>query len=524
MFWKHKTSTGAIVASLIGALSTLSSVLADCPNSPVEGTFTQLPSVLLDEVRDLLPERVTIFTLHPEFIDETVNPNLLVTQDADISVTFIDEGAGYRNAFGYVEFDNDGNILCEQSIWANASEVGGGGYLVPGDTVDLGTFSAGTNVGFYVIANGFNRGESVPSQSNPDNVFYTIDSLNTDGFRHVALIGTQAQVDGENPLILGFEDLRNLGDKDFNDAVFIVQITPNEAREEIIENGNIPVSDFAEDLDGDGILNGEDSHPDDPDRCVRVRLPGEDENYMIAFEDLFPNVGDGDFNDLVVGFFVEQILDGQGLIKELRIMHKLVARGASYKHEFHHRIRFIGYDATSVTRRYDRAGGLVEVVNGTHNSGADITVFPDTHLALFDETTLSPLPNTEPGKDQKAGRYTETVIIFDNAIPVTDLEVAPFDPYILVLDTGYDIHLIGKNPIDGSINGETPLGNAFVNSAGFPFAMLVPVNWRYPEAGNYIGSVFPGFSGWIDSDGVNNADWYDAPGTGARNYTLTMPD
>ena len=96
----------------------------DCPDNPTNGDFTALPSILLSEIQGLLPEQVTIFTLHPDFIDDTINPNILLDQPASVSVTFIDEGAGYRNAFGYVTYDNAGNVLCAHPIWLNVSVSG----------------------------------------------------------------------------------------------------------------------------------------------------------------------------------------------------------------------------------------------------------------------------------------------------------------------------------------------------------------------------------------------------------------
>jgi hypothetical protein len=161
-------------------------------------------------IEALLPER----EVNTAFTASTVDPNLRLREDAGISVTFITEGAGYKNSFGYFLFDEENNILSQETIFANASMTGGGGSLRPGDTVDLGLFDAGTNIGFWLQGNGYNDPNG--------HTYYTIDQFNPDGMRHVAVM---ADVLNER-IVLGIEDLFNLGDRDFNDVVFTFAATP----------------------------------------------------------------------------------------------------------------------------------------------------------------------------------------------------------------------------------------------------------------------------------------------------------
>ncbi|MHC4828735.1 MAG: LruC domain-containing protein [Planctomycetota bacterium] len=519
------------LATLVAAALVISVILASDRNraeaEDLTGSleFISVPGILLEEISALLPEQVTIFDLHPEFVDSTVDPNLHIPATARIKVTFIDEGAGYRNAFGYFTYADDGTILSEQAIFANASEYGGGGTLVPGDTADLGIFPEGTNLGFYIVSNGFSRGEEVPSDASPENVFYSLDAKNTDGFRHIALIGTQTLVDGAQPLIMGFEDLPGLGDKDYNDAVFLVSISPEEVRDEILATSNIPQSNYENDFDNDGVLNGLDDHPEDPLRAFDNRSPEAGASYFLAFEDLFPEVGDGDYNDIVDAFHITRTTDKNGDVRDVRIVHELIARGASFKHQLRHRVRFVGYTAESVVRRYDRAGRLLETELRSHTNGCDLVIFADTHLALFDDVTGSRFPNTEPGMAQVNGRVTEVELTFNPPISPGDMELAPYDPYLLVEDTGYDIHLVGKTPIAGSSNPDTVEGQTFKNAVGFPFAMLIPgSNWPYPLSTVYVGQAYPDFAEWHHSNGAQQPDWYQRPTSGTRSYEYTAPD
>jgi len=172
--------------------------------------YADLSTEDLNEIQSLLPES----QVNSAFVNTGVDANLRLVEDAEISITFIDEGAGYKNSFGYFIFDDDANILSETSIFSNASELYGGGSLRPGDTVDLGLFEAGTNIGFWLQGNGFNDPNG--------HTYYTLDQYNPDGERHVAVIADTVN----EQIVLGVEDLYNLGDQDFNDFVFTVTASP----------------------------------------------------------------------------------------------------------------------------------------------------------------------------------------------------------------------------------------------------------------------------------------------------------
>ncbi|WP_415911899.1 DUF4114 domain-containing protein [Neptuniibacter sp. QD37_11] len=238
----------------------------------------QLEEGLLTEVQTALPESTVA---NQEFLNTSYDPNLTLQEDAHISITFLDEGAGYRNSLGYFTFTDDafdgltfGDIDLDGSghigiselqnlsgietgmIFNNVSETGGGGTLNAGDTVTLGgaeitnidgtsfdmeggtVFEAGTNVGFFLLQNAWD-GSQVKGwdyTSSDPLTMYTIDFLNpeNDSFatidnadeysRHVAMMSS---LSAEDDIILGFEDLvRPYGDNDFNDAVFSIRTDP----------------------------------------------------------------------------------------------------------------------------------------------------------------------------------------------------------------------------------------------------------------------------------------------------------
>lgn len=150
---------------------------------------------------------------------------LFLANASDVRVYFVGEGAGYHNTLGYntsgggIKTGNPELIFPDassrvttylpgQKITRTASEP-----LLPGDFVDLGTFKSGTQLDFFLIADGASGGKTV---------FSTDRSVNPDGINHVVAFASVLL--GSPYLLIGFEDLLNGGDRDFNDVLFAIDI------------------------------------------------------------------------------------------------------------------------------------------------------------------------------------------------------------------------------------------------------------------------------------------------------------
>jgi hypothetical protein len=191
-----------------------------------------VPQTTINQANTLFPEGSSPNAL-------LVNPNtdaFIVLQTAsNVSFTFILEGAGYRNQFGYFLFDdttrtvkpNPGYVAVFPDV-SVASSMGSSGCMFAGVTTTVGPFPSGTVIGFWVRADGFNNANS------PDFwVSYTTDVLtNRDGQRHIAW----TKID--NRVIVGFEDLNNLGDKDYNDVMFYFTTDGNYTATDLVEYVN----------------------------------------------------------------------------------------------------------------------------------------------------------------------------------------------------------------------------------------------------------------------------------------------
>lgn len=268
-------------------MSILGTSVAQAQSAPIDQTPDGMANITLSNditttVDTLLPERSAV---NAEFLNDQYNPNLFLQEDSQLGVTFISEGAGYRNTLGYftfgedtfsgmtygdIDLDNSGVISTSELssisgvttglVFPNGSAAGSGGQLQTGDTVVLGggttllgddptqyvmeggqIFEAGTNVGFFVAANAWN-GRNVAGwdgQRGDPNTYYTLDFLNPENSasatfgnvdqnaRHTAMMFVDG---GTSEVLTGFEDLkRPYGDNDFNDLVFFVRATPEGA-------------------------------------------------------------------------------------------------------------------------------------------------------------------------------------------------------------------------------------------------------------------------------------------------------
>ncbi|TPN86888.1 DUF4114 domain-containing protein [Aquimarina algicola] len=185
----------------------------------------------LDMIAGALPESYPVPEYNPHYISSGYDTDIVLTETADIWVTFVGEGAGYKNVLGFYTYDVDNPSASAPTaeditiIFPNVSAKGSGGGLEVGNKVKIGTFSPGTGIGWVLLANAWSNG-SVGSglwqlHSNPD---YNPESDPELRYHNVLLS------DPENErIILGFEDIRRdyaSCDQDFNDALFYITANP----------------------------------------------------------------------------------------------------------------------------------------------------------------------------------------------------------------------------------------------------------------------------------------------------------
>jgi len=213
-----------------------------------------------------LPEYRPVPVYNPLLISQERVKTIGVNCPSDIWITFVDEGASYRNALGYYTFPKGNPPTSAPKnkditiIFPNASKQGFGGSLVAGDKVYLGNFPANTEIGFVLISDGWDGTDVKQGNwkvfSNP-----AFNPENNDSLKQHTVIVRDTMT---NRLVIGFEDIlrdRNDCDQDFNDLLFYATVNPILCTEKLdsipifTEDGGVSFSGNTGGLESKGLGN-----------------------------------------------------------------------------------------------------------------------------------------------------------------------------------------------------------------------------------------------------------------------------
>lgn len=78
----------------------------------------------------------------------------------------------------------------------------------------------------------------------------------------------------------------------------------------------------------------EDDYPNDPERAYDVYYPNEDTYGTLAFEDNWPGLGDYDFNDLILDYNFQEVLNADNEVVDIYGKYSVRVVGASYVNGF----------------------------------------------------------------------------------------------------------------------------------------------------------------------------------------------
>jgi len=151
---------------------------------------------------------------------DTVQKRVVLTKESEVFVTYISEGAGFRNTFGWYSYNKatpptSTSQLELHVLFPDVSDT----VLDPGNRLKLGEnkFAAGTVIGFFLIVGGWNDGTI--DYNKPK--IYTDQNFNPDQKQQHILFEEKTCGD----IVLAFEDLAfdaSTSDQDFNDILFTV--------------------------------------------------------------------------------------------------------------------------------------------------------------------------------------------------------------------------------------------------------------------------------------------------------------
>lgn len=478
-----------------------------------------ISSGMLDFINNSLPESKNLAQSHPAYLEEKINTDIDITEKSEVWVTFVHEGAGYKNSLCFYKYKTSSppksvsDIDTSYIVFPNTSFMNSGGGLYSGDKVKLGVFDAGTSIGFICISNGWN-GSSVDEgyfQLFTDKTLNDVSksSLN----QHTVMLYDNVN----EQFYFGCEDIKRDNsscDNDFNDVVFYVKSNPIEA----ISTEAVPLADNGYDTDKDGVSDIFDAFPNNKELAYKNYLPSAGNFGTLAFEDSWPGKGDYDFNDLVIGYQFEQWTDADNKIKEMKCKLLVRAIGANYYHGFGFQLN-TGGSEISYVKGASLTDKLISLEGNQLESGqkkATIIAFDNDYTYV--KRARGQMMNTVSAKEYITPDTLNLHISFNSSVTASQLGTAPYNPFIFINgDRGKEVHLPGYAPTELANSkyfrtyhdNTNPAKNTYYKTlTNLPYALNIPESFEYPVEGKAINSGYLKFANWAQSGGGMFTDWY----------------
>ncbi|MCB9070167.1 MAG: LruC domain-containing protein [Calditrichae bacterium] len=479
---------------------------------------TPVPADVLISLNNALPEEVSVFTYHPEYVATGNETNAVTIGEVDLSVIFLHEGTGYPNSFGYytypvgnppaTEEDINLNIIfphVEYEVFSDPTEPWWH-TILPGNTVSLGTIPANTEVGWGLLFDSF-----ILSNSTIDPGYYQLYSdpqynevVDPAEQQHMVMIKDLAI----NKVFVGFEQLRRdnyLGkmNDDFNDIVVFFDA-------DSLDLTDVPPVETPPDCDNDGIPDYWDEFPCDP-RCSYIIIS---DYKTLAIEDDWPTMGDKDFNDLVISYKTEKWFNSSNEITDLFITLLVRAAGSDKNNGFGFELNTLESNIKNLTGSQLTTGNIQLSPNGTElgSSNAVIIVFDDV-LSLISPIGGATTVNTQEGYQASPIDTINLSIEFDR--PLSDLQLNPF--IFVDGERGREIHLNNYPPTQMADNSyfntvddasDTTMGIYYRTADNNSWALELPLFWEYPFEGRFIDEAYYHYNDWRTSGGSTFTNWY----------------
>ena len=396
--------------------------------------------------------------------------NINVTQEGTtLDLVFLDRDASFNNSFGYYYYKtSDGGSnsnMRKYIVFPNvAFSVYNGALsiLKCGDKVRLlfwgedgkpsEKFPKGYTVGWFIYADGYHQNENEIDITKP--------LITSNGYSNGGFVSVKDEKSGKT--IIGVEDGAN---RSFCDLLFYVDASP----ESSIDNPN---------------------RPNIPSDDKPIEKPDAQENLKgtLAFEDIWPDGGDYDMNDVIVEYNRAIYFNTENMINKIVDTFTPTHDGAMYDNAF----------------AYQIDGGQF----GKVTSDKDIKVESETSSIIV-------FPSVKQAVKGKVGTCTITRTFEKATFNKENLKI--YNPYIIVKyaagqQNRTEVHLPKYSPTsyaDKSLIGSSKDVYYIDRDGAYPFAIDIPMLNFIPVTETHnIDTEYPYFKNWADSWGYKSKDWY----------------
>lgn len=282
------------------------------------------------------------------------------------------------------------------------------------------------------------------------------------------------------------------------EGIYIPKTSCNEG------NGTAPV--VLGDTDNDGIIDAEDSYPNDASKAF--------DNYStpstVAFEDQWPYKGDYDLNDIVLSYSYLLVTNTSNKVVQVKANYMLKAAGGSLEN--------------GAGVQFNLPKGAAK--NFVSSNGVAIeTAGQDSLVVILFRQSGRELGgwNTFSGKSVSPKSYSFSFDLVDGP-SLSTFGIGSYNPFIW--DNGStsgqlrkETHLLGKYPTKlmntkmfGTIDDASLTKKYYSTISGLPWAIEVSTNdFKYPVEFVSISSAYLKFANWATSGGTLSTDWYSNP-------------
>jgi len=312
----------------------------------------------------------------------------------------------------------------------------------------------------------------------------------------------------------------NASQKFFNGSIDDVKIYGSALDQTEIQTNFNSRKVAASDNDGDGVPDVDDSYPNDPARAFNNYYPADGFG-SLAFEDLWPDKGDYDFNDLVVDYRFTIITNSANKVTD--VLSKFVVRaiGAEFANGFGFQLPGIALKSSDIqvegSRIFDNYINLRS--NGIEDNQDKITIIVFDNVNKIMSAPSGFGVNVTPGAPYVK---PDTIVINMGFTPdvysINDLELNKFNPFLIVNeDRGKEIHLPNYLPTSlvtqsnfgtSQDDSDPSTGKYYKTEDNLPWAINVASSYDYTIEKVMVTNAYLKFSDWAESSGVQFADWY----------------
>lgn len=258
-----------------------------------------------------------------------------------------------------------------------------------------------------------------------------------------------------------------------------------------------------------------------------IYYPGSNIWAMMMVEDMFPNTGDLDMNDVIVRFRVKYELNennqsdpGERHVKAIEFTFQPVALGGTIYEKIGVALNFINDKSPN---------GVVKDVNGqvlTNNmftvktngkgtgseDGSVVPLTDDLRSFFPDSRDPKGIINTFNGQPNLASNTVTVRIELQGDVRLNDVQMEPgsdgnmTDIFFTLGERGREVHLKG-HPATALLNADLQQYGSYASDENWVWALLLPGEIKYSKESSPIYETYPLFKDWTTGKITNVDDW-----------------